>query len=416
MPEPYILFIIVVALAFDFINGFHDAANSIATVVSTRVLSPRVAVFWAAVFNFIAAFGMGTFVAETIGKGILQPDVIDPNLILAALVGAIAWNLITWYYGIPSSSSHALIGGLAGAGLVKAGAGALIWLTPGPNLLIWKGILGIAMYIVIAPLLGFILGVLFTVTFSWLCRRSAPKTVDNWFRRLQLLSAAVYSYSHGTNDAQKTMGIIYALLIGAGYGTAAHADGILEYRGRIEAATPEESADGVERVLVTEAGARHAIRLDAKAEAVVREASGRSVPITGALEPGPHGRTWLHVRDRLATWIILSCYAAIAFGTYFGGWRIVKTMGSKITKLTPFGGFSAETGGGVTILAMSHWGIPVSTTHTIAGAIVGVGATKGTHAVKWGIAGRLVWAWILTIPCSALIAAAAEGLFRLFGE
>jgi PiT family inorganic phosphate transporter len=415
MPEPYILVIIGVALTFDFINGFHDAANSIATVVSTRVLTPRAAVFWAAFFNFVAAFGMGTFVAETIGKGILQPDVIDPNLILAALIGAIVWNLITWYYGIPSSSSHALIGGLAGAGLVKAGAGALIWIKAGPNVLIWKGVLGISLYIVIAPLLGFVLGVLFTLVFSWLCRRAAPKAVDNWFRRLQLLSAAVYSYSHGANDAQKTMGIIYALLIGAGYSTAAHSAGILEFRGRIEAAEPDEAGPGVDRVLVTASGVRYPVKLDRDAERMDKVVVDRKqVLVMGVLEPGPGGRARILVRDRLALWIILSCYGAIAFGTYFGGWRIVKTMGAKITKLTPFGGFSAETGGGVTILAMSHWGIPVSTTHTIAGAIVGVGATKGTHAVKWGIAGRLVWAWVLTIPCAALVAAAAEGCFLLF--
>ncbi len=418
MPDLYIVFIIVVALAFDFINGFHDAANSIATIVSTRVLSPRVAVFWAAVFNFVAAFGMGTFVASTIGKGVLHPDVIDPHLILAALTGAIAWNLITWYFGIPSSSSHALIGGLAGAALVKAGGGALVWLTPGPNLLVWKGVLGIAMYIVIAPLLGFVLGLLFTVTFSWVCRHKAPRTVDSWFRKPQLLSAAVYSYSHGANDAQKTMGIIYALLVGAGLGSLAHSEGIDEFRGRLVAASEEEAAalPGTTRALVLEDGTRYPVRLGKETVRATVERVDQVVTLTGNLETAPDGRKRLHVHDHLAWWIILSCHAAIAFGTYFGGWRIVKTMGTKITKLTPFGGFSAETGGGVTILAMSHWGIPVSTTHTIAGAIVGVGATRGTHAVKWGIAGRLVWAWILTIPCAALIAAAVEGLFLLFAK
>jgi PiT family inorganic phosphate transporter len=417
MPDSYILFIILIALAFDFINGFHDAANSIATVVSTRVLTPRVAVFWAAFFNFAAAFGTGTFVAETIGKGVLQPETIDPNLILAALLGAIVWNLITWYYGIPSSSSHALIGGLAGAGLVKAGSGSLIWLVPGPNLLIWKGILGIALYIVIAPLLGFFLGILFTVACSWICRRCAPQKVDNWFRKLQLLSAAIYSYSHGSNDAQKTMGIIFALLVGAGYGAVAYPEGVLEYKGRIEKvnAVESETLPGYARVLVMENGTRVPIRPGREADHYSLGREGQPVTIAGRLEPDLNGRFRLHVRPTLAIWIILSCYAAIAFGTYFGGWRIVKTMGSKITKLTPFGGFCAETGGGVTILAMSHWGIPVSTTHTIAGAITGVGATKGTRAVKWGIAGRLLWAWILTIPCAALIAAAAEGLFILLG-
>jgi PiT family inorganic phosphate transporter len=409
MPDLYVLAIIAVALAFDFINGFHDAANSIATVVSTRVLTPRVAVLWAAAFNFLAAFGTGTVVAETIGKGILQPEAIDPSLILAALIGAIAWNLITWYFGIPSSSSHALIGGLAGAGLVRAGAGALVWLVPGPNLLIWKGILGIALYIVIAPVLGFLLGLIFMVATSWICRRRAPQSIDHCFRKLQLLSAAIYSYSHGSNDAQKTMGIIYALMVSAGLGAYTHAHGIREFRGRIEVS--EKAPDPV--VLVTDEGARMPIALDDQSKRLIQDKQERLVTVPGYVETEPDGKTRLHVSDRLAWWIILMCYTAIALGTYFGGWRIVKTMGTKITKLNPFAGFSAETGGGVTILAMSHWGIPVSTTHTITGAIVGVGATRGTHAVKWGVAGRLVWAWILTIPCSAATAGLAQALLLL---
>ena len=234
MPDPYILFIIAVALVFDFINGFHDAANSIATVVSTRVLPPKLAVIWAAFFNFVAAFGMGTLVASTIGKGIIRPGVVDPHLILSALAGAIVWNLVTWYYGLPSSSSHALIGGLAGAGLMKAGGGALIWLEATGNPLVWKGILGIALYIVASPLIGFALGLLFMVVLARFCWKQRPSTVDNWFRRLQLASAAVYSYSHGSNDAQKTMGIIAALLVSSGFGTFTHAEGIHEYRGRLE--------------------------------------------------------------------------------------------------------------------------------------------------------------------------------------
>ena len=412
MPEfpLYILFVILVALAFDFINGFHDAANSIATVVSTRVLSPRLAVLWAAVFNFIAAFGMGTLVAQTIGKGIIQAHVIDPHLILAALAGGIVWNLITWYWGLPSSSSHALVGGLAGAALMKAGTSSLIWLTPGPNVLVWKGVLGVALYIVVAPLLGFALGLLFMVVLSRVCFRQRPGAVDSWFRRLQLVSAAVYSYSHGANDAQKTMGIIYALLAAAGMGSMTHAEGIREFSGRLEEG-PDKAC-----VLVLPEGIRYPVLPGDEASDLTKGRSGTEVVLPGSLQPGTDGKPALRVHDHLAWWIILICQAAISLGTYFGGWRIVKTMGSKITKLTPFGGFSAETGGGVTILAMSHWGIPVSTTHTITGAIVGVGSVRRLSAVRWGVAARVVWAWIFTIPASAAVAALVYLPFKIWGS
>lgn len=315
-----IITVIVVALVFDFVNGFHDAANSIATVVSTRVLSPRKAVAWAAVFNFIAAFAFGTAVAKMIAKGIVHPEFVTVPVILAALVGAIVWDLITWWYGLPSSSSHALIGGFGGAGVAAVGWKALML----------NGFTKIGIAIVVSPVLGLVLGFLLMVGMNWCVHRFAPGQIDRWFRRLQLVSAGVYSFSHGSNDAQKTMGIIVALLI------AAH-------------------------------------KLD----------SGAAIPL----------------------WVILACHAAIALGTLAGGWRIVKTMGMRIAKLRPVDGFCAETGGGVVILLMSHLGIPVSTTHTITGAIMGVGATRRLSAVRWGVATRIVWAWLLTIPCSAILAA-----------
>lgn len=329
----FILAIIGVALVFDFINGFHDSANSIATVVSTRVLSPGVAVVWAAFFNFIAAFTVGTAVAKTISKGLIDPAAVDPLVILAGLAGAISWNLITWYFGLPSSSSHALMAGYAGAAIAKAGFGALIlggWVKP---------LLGI----VISPLLGLTLGLSLTVGLSWLLRDQSARRMDPLFRRLQLVSAALYSLSHGANDAQKTMGIIVGLLVSS--------------------------------------------------QALFAGASGWMAHLH------------LSTADHVPMWVVLSAHAAIAAGTMAGGWRIVRTMGSRITKLTPFGGFCAETGGGITILFASHLGVPVSTTHTITGAIVGVGAARRMGAVRWGVAGRIVWAWILTIPASALIAA-----------
>jgi PiT family inorganic phosphate transporter len=320
--------IILVALTFDFLNGFHDAANSIATVVSTRVLSPHKAVAWAAVFNFVAAFVLGTHVAKTIGKGMIDLSVVTQDVILAGLAGAIAWNLITWYYGLPVSSSHALIGGYAGAAIAKAGFSAIL-----P-----EGWTKTLLFIVLAPLIGMILGFAIMVLVTWIVRGWRPSKVDRRFRGLQLLSAAAYSLGHGGNDAQKTMGIITGLLVSSG--------------------------------------------LLAKFE----------VPL----------------------WVILLSHAAIALGTLFGGWRIVKTMGTKITKLQPIGGFSAETAGAITLLGATLSGIPVSTTHTITGAIIGVGSTRRLSAVKWGVAGRIVWAWILTIPISAAIAAVVYYLLSPF--
>ncbi len=325
---PLIVLIILVALAFDFLNGFHDAANSIATVVSTRVLSPQKAVVWAAFFNFVAAFVLGTHVANTLGKGMIDLSVVTREVVLAGLLGAILWNLITWYYGIPVSSSHALMGGYAGAAIAKAGWGAII--TSG-----WTKTL---MFIVLAPLIGMVLGFTLMTTITWLLRKWNPFRLDKLFRRLQLFSAACYSLGHGGNDAQKTMGIITGLLVASGH------------------------------------------------------LSKFEVPL----------------------WVILLSHAAIAFGTMFGGWRIVKTMGSKITKLQPFGGFCAETSGALTLVGATLSGIPVSTTHTIAGAIVGVGATKRLSAVKWGVAGRIVWAWVLTIPLAAAMSAASYFVLHRF--
>jgi PiT family inorganic phosphate transporter len=329
----YVLAIVLIALIFDFINGFHDSANSIATVVSTRVLSPGVAVVWAAVFNFAAAFVVGTAVAKTIGKGLIVPSVVDPDLILSALLGAIVWNIITWYVGLPSSSSHALMGGLGGAAIAKAGFPALQlggWVKP-------------ILFIFVSPLLGMALALLLTVSLSWALRGASPGPVDRVFRRLQLLSAALYSLSHGANDAQKTMGIIVGLLVSS------------------------------QALFAAETGWLH----------------------------------HLHVpnADRIPFWVEFAAYTAIGLGTALGGWRIVKTMGSRITKLRPFGGFCAETAGGISILIASQLGVPVSTTHTITGAIVGVGAAQRLSAVRWGVATRIVWAWILTIPMAAAIAA-----------
>ena len=315
-----VVFLVALARAFDFMNGFHDAANAIATVVSTRVLRPQTAVMLAAFFNIVAIFVFHLKVATTVGKGTIDPAIIDHYVVFGALVGAVAWNVITWYYGIPSSSSHALIGGLVGAALAKAGPGALVA----------SGIVKTVVFIFVSPLLGMLLGSLMMLLVSWACRRATPRGVDKWFRRLQLISASLYSLGHGGNDAQKTMGIIWMLLIAAG--------------------------------------------------------------LSDASEPVP-------------MWVVLCCYTAIGLGTMFGGWRIVKTMGQKITKLKPVGGFCAETGGAITLFVATALGIPVSTTHTITGAIVGVGATKRLSAVRWGVAGSIVWAWVLTIPCSAAVAA-----------
>ena len=318
-----VILLVAMALVFDFMNGFHDAANSIATVVSTGVLKPTQAVVFAAFFNFIAIFVFHLSVAATVGKGIVTPDIVDTHVVFGALSGAIIWNLITWYYGIPSSSSHALIGGIVGAVVAKAGTSPLIA----------AGLIKTVSFIFISPLLGFIFGSLLMVAVAWICRRSRPSKVDKWFRRLQLVSAGAYSLGHGGNDAQKTIGIVWLLLLATGY-----------------------------------------------------MSSGEASP---------------------PLWVIVSCYAAIGMGTMFGGWRIVKTMGQKITKLKPVGGFCAETGGAITLFTATMMGVPVSTTHTITGAIVGVGSTQRMSAVRWGVAGGIVWAWILTIPASAFVAAVA---------
>jgi PiT family inorganic phosphate transporter len=317
----FILFLISVALVFEFINGFHDAANAIATVVSTRVLSPLHAVAWAAFFNFIAVFFIGVQVATTIGTGIVNPAVVDNLIILSALVGAIVWNLITWWLGLPSSSSHALIGGLIGAGLMKGGLQAMVW----------DGIIKTASFIILSPAIGLILGLFFMILVMNFYRQGSVSKADKIFRRSQLISAALYSLSYGMNDAQKTIGIIAMILFGSGY--------------------------------------------------------------LGATFYIPY-------------WVIFSCYLTIALGTMSGGWRIVKTMGMSITKLQPMGGFCAQTAAGISIIGASLAGIPVSTTHTITGAIVGVGATKRLTAVRWGVAGKILWTWVLTIPLSSLISAA----------
>ncbi|MBS6361500.1 inorganic phosphate transporter [Burkholderia sp.] len=314
--------LVLVALVFDFMNGFHDAANSIATVVSTGVLKPQQAVAFAAAFNVIAYFIFHLKVAQTVGKGTIDPEIVDHYVVFGALIGAIGWNVITWHYGIPSSSSHALIGGLVGAAVAKSGWGSL-------NI---DGLMKTVAFIFISPLLGFILGSLIMLGVSWMYFRTAPSKVDRRFRRLQLLSAGLYSLGHGGNDAQKTIGIIWMLLIASGYASA-----------------------------------------------------------TSNAPP---------------SWVIGACYLSMGLGTLFGGWRIVRTMGQKITKLKPVGGFCAESGGAITLFIASFLGIPVSTTHTITGAIVGVGATRKLSAVRWGVAGNIVWAWVLTIPASALIAAA----------
>jgi PiT family inorganic phosphate transporter len=315
--------LVALALFFDFMNGFHDAANAIATVVSTGVLKPQMAVAVAALFNFIAILMFGVTVAATVGKGTIDPHVVDHYIVFGALIGAISWNLLTWYFGIPSSSSHALIGGLVGAAVAKGGTGTLVS----------AGLLKTILFIVLSPLFGFILGSLMMVLVSWIFVRSTPRRVDKWFRRLQLVSASMYSLGHGGNDAQKTIGIIWMLLIATG--------------------------------------------------------------VSGSHDKLP------------PIWVIVSCYSAISLGTLFGGWRIVKTMGQKITKLKPVGGFCAETGGALTLFMATALGIPVSTTHTITGAIVGVGSSHKMSAVRWGVAGNIVWAWIFTIPASAFIAAIA---------
>ncbi|TCZ65463.1 inorganic phosphate transporter [Roseicella aquatilis] len=327
---PLLYGLVAVALLFDFLNGLHDAANSIATIVSTRVLRPQYAVLWAAFFNFIAFLFFGLHVAQTIGTGIVDARIIDPQVIFGALVGAITWNLITWGLGIPSSSSHALVGGIVGAGTAKAGFGTIVWSGLGKTLAA----------IVLSPAVGLLLALVLVLVVSWAFARSTPFAVDSSFRILQFGSASLYSLGHGGNDAQKTMGIIAVLL---------YSQGMLE--------------------------------------------GGFHVPL----------------------WVVIACQAAMAFGTLFGGWRIVHTMGSKITRLTPMQGFCAETGGAITLFMATELGVPVSTTHTITGAIIGVGTARRTSAVRWGIAGNIVVAWVVTLPAAALVAAAAYWLVGLFG-
>jgi PiT family inorganic phosphate transporter len=324
-----LVLLVAIALAFDFMNGFHDAANSIATIVSTRALRPHWAVLWAAFFNFIAFLVFGLAVAATIGKGVVVAEIIDHYVVFGALIGALAWNLITWYYGIPSSSSHALIGGLVGAAVAKGGLDTLHA----------AGLVKIIAAIVLSPALGFLLGAFLMIVVSWVVRGQSPRRIDRWFRRLQFVSAALYSIGHGGNDAQKTMGIIWMLLLAGNY---------------------------------------------------------------------------LAPQDPLPMWVILSCQFAIGFGTLFGGWRIVKTMGMKITKLRPASGFCASGSGAITLFLATGLGVPVSTTHTITGSIVGVGSVQNVRAVRWGIASNIVWAWVLTIPCSAFVAAIAWWAGRHF--
>lgn len=324
-----VIVLVLLALVFDFMNGFHDAANSIATIVSTGVLKPGQAVLFAAFFNVMAVFVFHFSVAATVGKGIVLPEVVDTYVVFGALVGAIVWNFATWYYGIPSSSSHALIGGIVGAAMAKAGLASLLS----------AGVFKTIIFILVSPLLGYLLGSMMFVMVAWIFKRARPRKVDKWFRRLQLLSAGFYSLGHGGNDAQKTIGIIWMLLIATGY----------------------------------------------------QQASAASPPM----------------------WVVAACYLTIGLGTMMGGWRIVKTMGMKITKLKPVGGFCAETGGAMTLFLATALGVPVSTTHTITGAIVGVGSVERASAVRWGVAGNIVWAWVLTIPASALVAAVAYAGVRL---
>ncbi|MDB5171307.1 MAG: phosphate transporter [Phycisphaerales bacterium] len=347
-----ILFIILVALAFDFLNGFHDAANSIATVVSTRVLSPRQAVLWAAFFNFVAAFVLGTKVASTIGKGLVDPKAVDVYVVLGGLIGAIVWNVITWLLALPTSSSHALVSGIAGAAIMKRGFGAILWTGWGTG---WGALL---LFLILSPCIGFLLGATNMVVVSWIFRRSTPHKVDTLFRRLQLVSAGVYSLAHGGNDAQKTMGIIVMLL--------------------------------------TAAGKAHFAKPD---------------PYT----------FWNHLNlfghsHNVAWWIIIVCHAAISLGTMFGGWRIVKTMGSGITRLQPVGGFCAEAAAATTIIAATFKGIPISTTHAITGSILGVGTVKGVRSVRWIWGQRIIVAWVLTIPCAAFMAATSYLLIHALLE
>ena len=339
----FIIAIVLVAFIFDFINGFHDSANSIATVVSTRVLSPLAAVIWAASFNFAAAFVVGTAVAKTVGSGMIDTKIVDPNVILGGLLGAIIWNLITWFYGLPSSSSHALIGGYAGAAVAKAGFAAITWGTK------WIQMLS---FIVLSPVIGMLLGSALMILVTWVFRWTTPARANRFFKHAQLVSSAAFSLSHGANDAQKTMGIIVGLLV--------------------------------------------------------------STQSIFAAETGILKHMYVTSAETIPYWVEFGAYTAIALGTMFGGWRIVHTLGSRVTRLRPVGGFCAETGGALSILLATRFGIPVSTTHTITGSIVGVGATIRRRAVRWDVAGRIVWAWLLTIPAAAVMSALSYFLLALF--
>ncbi len=417
--------IIALALAFDFVNGFHDAANSIATIVSTRVMKPQWAVAWAAFFNFIAFLFFGLAVAKTIGKGVVDQSFVTIPVIAGGLVGAIVWDLITWYGGLPTSSSHALVGGFAGAALAHGGFPALLW----------AGLAKIGVFIILAPVFGMVVGFVFMVITYWVFRRATPGRVTGLFRKLQLVSAAAYSLGHGGNDAQKTMGIILAVLIATWPTDYSVKVGNVATEG--DAATCEYGAglDSTVRAAIAACGSAKAPVLP-RASADATEMSGRhrdgraveivcrrmterrtSVVVRGdkKLAAAVHASLAQHVQPEIPFWVVIACHAAMGLGTMMGGWRIVKTMGQKICNLQPVHGFSAETAGALCLYGATGFGIPVSTTHTITGAILGVGSTRGLRAVKWAVAGRVIWAWVLTIPASALIAAGSLKLFHLAG-
>jgi len=404
----YVVLIILIALVFDFYNGMNDAANSIATVVATRVLSPRLAVLWAAFFNFVAAFCFNTHVASTIGKGLISPNIVEPDLVLATLLAGIAWTGLCTHVGLPIRVSHALIGGLAGAALGKGGLAALTWSKLGV----------VAAFIVLSPLIGLACASVIMVVTIWICRNKAPRRVDGTFRVLQLLSAAVYSLSHGLNDAQKTMGIILALLLSV--------PSLAQYAHRHGQTPPAAVSQAGVQPVVTEPGPttataepRQAVPSDVATAtsqlATIRPAPSPSVSGQSDVRRPTPGREVTSREPELAWWIILSCHAAIALGTYTGGWRVIRTLGHRVTRLMPFDGFSAEAGGGATIIAMSILGIPVSTTHTITGAIFGVGMVRRFGSIRWAVGQDIVIAWVLTLPASAAVAALVYTLIRQLG-
>ncbi len=423
MPDNVTILLILLALTFDYLNGFHDAANSIATVVGTRVLTPRMAVAWAAFFNFVAFLIFGTHVAGTIGVGIIDPGIVDKSVIAATLFAASLWDLITWYYGLPTSSSHALIGGMLGAALAKVGGVGVVWWG------IWKTVL----FMLLAPLIGLIVGVFICIIVYWSVHRSSPRRVDQWFRRGQLVSAAAYSLGHGGNDAQKTMGIIFVLLIAGGYlaprpihGVDLREEAVGESgrafvvasvapgsRGAEAGIAPGDVIVGIE-VEDSKTGARTMKRVESIEQAwqafhKVKE--GQALVMTVQRAGNPVRIEGKRSSD-IPLWIVLACHAAMGLGTLGGGWRIVATMGQKLTPLKPVDGFCAELAGAMTLFGTGQLGIPVSTTQTITGSIVGVGAIKRFSAVRWGVAARVIWAWALTIPASAVISILAYVLIR----